>query len=177
MGEHVRDDELMDAAEGTASAVVRRHVEACVACRERVAEAAAGWEAARVADVPEPSPFYWEAFRRQLGRRVGAERRWRLAAWTPALAAAAVLAVGIGLFTRSPEPDRPADTLPAWTASWPAGEEDAGLARLGALALVDADEVAAGCSGITRCLAGLSDEEAMALADALTQELGQGSDL
>jgi len=177
MGQHVRDDELMDAAEGTASVAARRHVEACAPCRERVAEAAAGWEAARIADVPEPSPLYWEAFRRQLGHRVGAERRWRRAAWTPALAAAAALAVGIGFLTRAPEPARPADALPAWTASLPAGDDDSGLARLGALASVDADEVAAGCSGITRCLAGLSDEETMALADALSQELGQGSDL
>jgi hypothetical protein len=175
MGEHVRDDELMDAAERTASVAVRRHVDACAACRERVAEAAAGWEAARLADVPEPSPLYWESFRRQLGRRVGAERRWPLAGWTPALAAAAVLAVGIGLLARAPGRDLSATPLPAWTASLPADEE-AGLARLSADA-VDADEMAVGCNGITTCLAGLTDEEAMALADALSQELEQGSDL
>lgn len=178
MLEHVRDDELMDAAEQTASADVRRHVEACASCRERVEEVAAGLDLARAADVPEPSPLYWEAFRRQLGRKVGAERqRWRPAAWAPALAAAAVAVIAIGLFTPNRPPAAPASTLPAWSAALPSAEDDGGLAQLSTLATEAEDVALAGCSGVADCLSGLSEEETMALADALSQELGTGSDL
>ena len=179
MGEHVRDDELMDTAEATASAAVRRHVQACASCRERVDKVAEGWELAGQAEVPEPSPLYWESFKHQLGRRVGAQRWWRSAAWAPVLAAAAVLVIAAGVFLPRTEPVRPVTTLPAWSAALPAAEEDAGLVQLGALVADEPDELAAlgGCSGLARCLSGLSEEETMALADALSQELGPESDL
>jgi hypothetical protein len=173
----VRDDELMDAAEGTASAGVRRHVQACAACRERVQDAASGLDLARAADVPEPSPLYWEAFRRQVGRKVGAERRWRPAAWAPALAAAAVAVMAIGLLTPDRQALQPTSTLPAWSASLPSAEEEGGLAQLSTLATEAEDLALAGCSGVADCLSGLSEEETMALADLLSQELGTGSDL
>lgn len=173
MLEHVHDDELMDAAEGIASADVRRHVQACAACRERVEATASGLDLAQAADVPEPSPLYWEAFRRQVGRKVGAERRWRPAAW----AAAAVAVIAIGLLTPNRQPAQPTSTLPAWSASPLSAEDDSGLAQLSALA-TEAEEIAlAGCSGVADCLSGLSNEETMALADVLSQELETGSDL
>lgn len=173
MLEHVHDDELMDAAEGIASADVRRHVQACAACRERVEATASGLALAQAADVPEPSPLYWEAFRRQVGRKVGAERRWRPAA----LAAAAVAVIAIGLLTPNRQPAQPTSTLPAWSASPPSAEDDSGLAQLSALA-TDAEGMAlAGCRGVADCLSGLSAEETMALADVLSQELETGSDL
>jgi hypothetical protein len=177
MLEHVRDDELMDAAEGTASAGARRHVQACAACRERVEAAASGLDLAQDADVPEPSPLYWEAFRRQVGRKVGAERRWRPAAWAPALAAAAVAVIAIGLLTPNRQPAQPTSTVPAWSASLPSTEDDSGLAQLSALAAEAEDMAFAGCNGIADCLSGLSEEETLALADVLSQELGTGSDL
>jgi hypothetical protein len=177
MSQHVRDDELMDVAEGTAPAAVRRHVEACGACRERVAEAAAGWDLAAGADVPEPAPVYWDAFRKQVGRRVGSERGSRPVAWLPALAAAAVIAIGVGWLKPALAPTRPVSTLPAWSAALPAPGEEAGLAQLG-LDTATAEEWAmAGCSGLADCLSGLSDEETVALTELLSRELEQGSDL
>lgn len=173
MLEHVHDDELMDAAEGIASADVRRHVQACAACRERVEATASGLALAQAADVPEPSPLYWEAFRRQVGRKVGAERRWRPAA----LAAAAVAVIAIGLLTPNRQPAQPTSTLPAWSASPPSAEDDSGLAQLFALATEAEDMALASCSGVADCLSALSDEETMALADVLSQELETGSDL
>jgi hypothetical protein len=174
MREHVGDDELMDVVEGTASADVRRHVQACAACGARVAETSSALDLARDADVPEPSPLFWEAFRVQVGRKVGAERRSRLTGWAPALAAAAVAALGIGVLTQPHAPATPASTLPAWSASLPSGDES-GLAQLPLPA--DADELSLACSGVADCVSGLSDEESLALADVLSQELGTGSDL
>jgi hypothetical protein len=174
MSFHVRDDELMDAVEGLASPATRQHVQACADCRERVAEAAGGWEMARAADVPEPSPLFWDAFRSQVGRRVGSERRWRSSAWVPALAAAAAVALAVGLGSlRGP---RPAVTLPAWSASLPA-DEDAGLAQLVLDAGAAEEWAVAGCSGLADCLSGLSEEETIALTESLRADLEPGSDL
>lgn len=174
MLDHVRDDELMDAAEGTAAPVVREHVQACSACRDRVAEVSAGFDLARAADVPEPPPLYWDAFRRQVGRRVGAERLSRPAVWVPALAVAAVLALAIGWFGPGGAPEAPSATLPAWSASLPTDV----VAPLEALETVAPDDLAwAGCRGLADCLSGLSDEEATALADLLSRELAAPSDL
>jgi hypothetical protein len=170
MSGHVRDDELLDAAEGLAAPEVRRHVAACAACRARVEEAAAGFDLAREADVPEPSPLYWEAFRGKVRGRVAAERTWRRVAWMPALAAAAVTAIVIGWLAPKDRPVAPAATLPAWSASLPADDELLGLAAL--------DESAAatmiGCRGLSDCLADLSEEETIALAETLGEELGGG---
>ena len=170
MSEHVRDDELMDAAEGLASPDVRRHVSACPSCRARVEEAAGGFDLAREADVPEPSPLYWEAFRGKVRGRVAAERTWRRVAWMPALAAAAVTAIVIGWLAPKDRPVVPAATLPAWSASLPADDE------LLALATLDEGAGAAmiGCRGLSDCLADLSEEETIALAETLGEELGGG---
>jgi hypothetical protein len=177
MLEHVRDDELMDAAEGTASAGVRRHVQACAPCRERVAEAATGWDLARAADVPEPPPLFWDAFRRQVGRRVGSERRLRPAVWGPALAAAAAAAIAIGMLAPRPGTVQPVSTLPAWSASLTGGD-DTGLAQLAVLDAAEPDALATvGCRRLAECLSGLSDEETMALAEVLSDELEAGGDL
>jgi hypothetical protein len=177
MSEHVRDDELMDAVEGAAAPTVRQHVQACAVCRERVEQAAAGLDLARAADVPEPSPLYWDAFRKQVGRRVGHSRRSGIA-WLPALAAAAIAALAIGWLRPAPPSTVTPSPLPAWSASLPPVEEDAGLAQLGTLAVGTTDEWAAvGCRGLSDCLSGLSEEETRALADVLSQELEGGGDL
>jgi hypothetical protein len=176
MLEHVRDDELMDAVEGTASAGVRRHVEGCATCRERVAEASAGWDLARAADVPEPSPLFWDAFRSQVGWRVGSERRWRRAVWAPALAAAAAAMIAVGVLAPRPGTVQPVSTLPAWSASL--GGDDSGLAQLTVLDVAEPDALAAaGCRRLADCLSGLSDEETTALAEVLSDEFAAGNDL
>jgi hypothetical protein len=168
MSGHVRDDELMDAAEGLASGEVRRHLQACSDCRARVEEAAGGWDLAREADVPEPSPLYWEAFRGKVRGRVAAERSWARTAWVPALAAATLTALAIGWLGTGRDAPVPAATLPAWSASLPADDELAALATLGDAA----DPAVLGCSGVSDCLSGLDEEETIALAEVLSEELG-----
>jgi hypothetical protein len=135
---HPTDERLLDLVEGRAIDTTRAHVEACGQCRERVETARGGLLLAREADVlPEPSPMYWEAFRRQVDRQIvaaPAARRWSWG-WRPALASgAALLALVAALLpgTRAPRPTLETRTLPAWSALPPVAE-DASLALIGQL--------------------------------------------
>jgi anti-sigma factor RsiW len=180
---HVPEQRLLDVLEGRGAAD-RAHVDACPQCRTRLAEAQAGLALAVGAEVPEPSPLYWESLRRQVSRRVDEEGErqpafWRRISLGPALAAAAVLA-GIVTFLPmggrqpSPLPERP---LPAWSALPPA-EEDEGLDVLRAVAPTVADaSVPGACGGVAECVIDLSDEESQVLADHLRREIGEGTDL
>jgi hypothetical protein len=174
MWRHVSDAELMDVVEGGASAGGSRHVLDCPECAARVEQARAGLVLAREAKVPEPSPLYWESFGRQLGSRISsgaAEPAWMRRGFAPALALAAclVVALGIALPTSRVAAPRAASPLPAWSALPPA-EEDEGLEVLQAMSL--GEEPSPLCQqGATECVEGLSEDESLALADALRQEL------
>lgn len=171
MARHVTDETLLDALEGTADAESRRHAEACAACAERVEEARGGRVLAREAEVPEPSALYWEAFRRNVGRRIesdSAGRSWRWACLPVVAAAAAVLLAVPALRP----PFSPAPVLPAWSALPPA-DQDAGLAVLEGLDIAEADLSAVdGERDMIESLADLSDEEARAFQDALRNREG-----
>jgi hypothetical protein len=183
MASHVPEQRLLDVLEGRGAAD-RAHVDACGQCRTRLAEAQAGLALAVGAEVPEPSPLYWEALRRQVSRRVDEESERRPAFWRrlwlgPALAAAAAVA-GIVTFLPvaghhpAPLPEKP---LPAWSALPPA-EEDEGLDVLRAVAPAVADAPApTGCGSVAECVIDLSDEESQVLADNLRREIGRGTDL
>lgn len=172
MSRHLTDDQLTDVLEGAANGPARGHVESCPACASRVEEARSGLDLAREADVPEPSPLYWEAFRRSVERRIVAEaerRGWRRT-WLPVFAAAAALALIVPAL-RGPGRPSPAPALPAWSALPPA-DEDTALAVLEGVALADADlPVVEGDRGVAEELARLSDEEAWAVRDALRGSL------
>ena len=91
MGAHVPDGRLLEVLEGTGAAD-RPHVEGCPQCQARLAEAREGLALAVNAEVPEPSPLYWESLRRQVSRAVEREGQRRPAFWRlpfgPALAIA-----------------------------------------------------------------------------------------
>lgn len=174
MSRHLTDEELMDVLGGDANGPARRHRESCPTCASRVEEARDGLGLAREADVPEPSPLYWEAFRRSVERRIAAEakgRGWRRT-WLPVLAAAAGLALIVPALRGPGRPSpSPAPVLPAWSALPPA-EEDAALAVLEGVALADAGlPIVEGDRGLAEELARLSDEEAWAVRDALRRNL------
>jgi hypothetical protein len=184
MAGHVPEQRLLDVLEGTGVAA-RAHVEACAQCRARLAEAQAGLALAAGAEVPEPSPLYWESLRRQVSRRVDEQGArlpafWRRISLGPALAAAAAVLVGIVTLLPvagrlpSPLPERP---LPAWSALPPA-DEDEGLDVLRAVAPTVAEaSPPAACVGVAECVADLSDEESQVLAERLRQEIAQGKRL
>jgi hypothetical protein len=180
MWTHASDQDLMDVLEGAGRVSAVDHVERCDHCRSRLQAAREGLRLAQAADVPEPSPLYWESFRQQVGRRldsVPAPATWR---WTlgPAFAALAltlaVLSVpGLRLLQPAGESG---PVLPAWSPPLSA-EEDPGLSLIQALAPSE-DDLKAGSGGdaATDSLGELSDDESSALAEALRSEL-QGRNL
>lgn len=174
MSRHLTDEQLTDALEGAANALARRHVESCPSCASRIEEARDGLRLAREADVPEPPPLYWEAFRRNVERRIVAAekgRGWRRI-WLPVLAAAAGLALIVPALRAPGRPSpSPVPVLPAWSALPPA-DEDTALAVLEGVALAEADlPIVGGDRGVAEELARLSDEEAWAVRDALRSRL------
>lgn len=102
---HLRDKEFIDLLDGCVEATKLQHAAECAACRERVAEMRALLVRASEAEVPEPSPLFWDQFSSRVREAVataedgapagGAFRR----AWArhPQLAwrLAAVLVVGL----------------------------------------------------------------------------------
>ena len=129
MNRHLSDESLLSLAQGGDADGDRAHLSACGRCAERVEEARAGLALARRADVPEPSPLYWEAMRRSVERRIAEEPRssprW---VWlVPVLATAAAVVVVVLTTGRTHAPaSLPGPTLPAWSALPPA-EDDASL--------------------------------------------------
>jgi hypothetical protein len=178
MTRHLSDESLLSLAQGGDADGDRAHALDCGRCAGRVEEARAGLDLARRADVPEPSPLYWEAMRLRIERRIAEEpRRSPRWAWlAPVLATAAAVAVVALTTGRAHAPAAlPRPTLPAWSALPPA-EDDASLEVLEGVAVADGD---LGTDdegrGVSAFLAGLSDEEYRALADSL-REAGKGGE-
>lgn len=168
MTPHLTDDAALDAALESGSASARSHAQGCAACAGRVDELRGALELARTAEVPEPSPFYWQQLRSGVSRRIAGEPGPRRVAFLLPLAVVAGLgAVALSLvLPRTPEPP-PAAPLAAWSAL-PAEDEDDGLRVLEGLALASG-----GSSewpetfGLAGYLAGMSDDESVALAEGL----------
>jgi hypothetical protein len=111
---HVNTDELVDIAEGTRSEASAPHLAGCEPCRAQLHELRAMLSAARDADVPEPSPLFWDHLSSRVRDAVAAEaapRRWwlDLTAWTRVLmplsaVAVAGLLIAIMVNSRAPAP-------------------------------------------------------------------------
>ena len=174
MSVHLSDDAVVDLALGEGADSGRAHAGACEDCALRVAEARSAVELAQGADVPEPSPLYWQALRSGVSRRIAedAGRTRRLAIWLPLAAAAALTTV---LVTRPAqvEQGRVAPSLAAWSAL-PVEDEDDGLRVLEGVAL-SSDELGEWDrgEGLSVCLANLTDDESKLVAETL-REQGQG---
>lgn len=121
---HVTPDEFIDLAEGTRSEASHPHLAACAACRDQLATLRGTMTLAVDADVPEPSPLFWQKFSTRLGEQIdridaGSYRHPWLAWARPRvlvpLSAAAVLALVVA-FTANPR-RTPAPTTAATTAA------------------------------------------------------------
>lgn len=177
MRAHASVEDLMGVLEGQGARHALSHLDGCAQCRARLEHAREGLLAGRDVDVPEPSPLYWEAFRRQVSRRISADERalgwWRLG---PALIAAALLVALVSVLPfriHGPGASPVPQTLPAWSAL-PALEDDGGLSVLEAMTPSAEDLGPAAACGAGECLAELSDEESLAVAGALRDELAGG---
>ncbi len=184
-GGHVGEDVLIDLMDGVANAEACAHAASCLHCRARLDQAVSGLERARSADIPEPSPLFWESFRRQVDRRLEAgdpSPVWKRFAALPWLAAAAALVVAVAvLIPRGPAPapaPAPSAVLSAWSALPPA-DEDPGLDLLAAVVPGTSGlGPLAECQGLGDCMteaAALSEEESATLTEALRRDLGKQS--
>jgi anti-sigma factor RsiW len=175
MMRHLSDEAAQDLAEGGGREASRAHVAECPRCAARVEEARAGLALARRAEVPEPSPLYWEAMRRNVERRIAEDpRRTPRWAWLAPLAATAAAVAVVALTTgrtpgRAPSPE---PVLSAWSAL-PPEDEDVSLEVLEVLAAATGDlgPIDEG-QGVGAFVAGLSEEDVRALADTLRGQEG-----
>jgi len=177
MSSHLTSEDLMGTLDGTASAADRDHVASCAKCRTLIDEARAGLALAADSDVPEPSPLFWESFRRQVGRRIQTHQRL---AWgfrlLPLFAAAAALVLVLPSLRVVPPPTpAPDPALPAWSPLPPA-DEDSGLDVLAALAGSTSDLALGDCRGVAECTSELAEDESGELLQALRDALGRKGD-
>jgi anti-sigma factor RsiW len=128
---HLRPQVLIDAAEAETAAerpatpdapgtpgrlthAVRAHLDRCDRCAARVRETRAAIAAARgLADMPEPSPLFWDHLSARVRHATAADpvadrRSWGRAAWVPLVAGALAAAVML----MSPEEGTPGGPTP-----------------------------------------------------------------
>jgi hypothetical protein len=104
---HLSPDEFVDAAEGTRSEASLPHLADCDRCRRELADLRRTMSVAVDADVPEPSPLFWDHLSARIGERIDAEpgRQWWQAWIRPRvlvpLAAAVLLALIVALAPNS----------------------------------------------------------------------------
>jgi hypothetical protein len=176
MTPHLSDEDVLDLVLAEAPAPrPAAHAQACASCGARVAETRAALELARLSDVPEPSPFYWQSLRRGVSERIereGQGRRLRVFL-VPALAAAGLVAALVAL----PGPKREAPrgaALQPWSAL-PTESEDDELAVLEGLALASAEVGEwSPALGLGSSLASLSEDESRALVEGLRDQAQGG---
>lgn len=99
MTNHLSPEERIDALDGALEARRQAHVDACGACQQELTalrQMADELAASQAADVPEPSPLFWDHFQARVGAAVNAAEPapwWRGSsrAWLVLATAAAVL--------------------------------------------------------------------------------------
>jgi len=100
MTKHLAPYEFVDAAEDRLAPLRRAHLDECDRCRAEFAQLRTALaDVELVGDVPEPSPEFWEQFRRQLheatlDQPAPAPSWWR-SVWRPVLAAGTVAAAAV----------------------------------------------------------------------------------
>ena len=151
---HLSPDTFVDLLDGTTREDAVPHLATCEVCRRELDALRATWQAAADADVPEPSPLFWNHLSARVASAVAAEGQttrapwWRVGwSWNVAgLAAAAAAAVVVAVLVRPFEPAAPR-AVPAAPAAVAAASADA------------------------EPLAPLADDESMALVADLASEL------
>ncbi len=180
MSVHLKDEDLIDLLDGGGGTAGRTHAAACAACAARLDELRETFSLARRAEVPEPSPLFWEVFRKGVHRRIAEERRRSAWSWSwllpLAAAAAVVLLVARPRPANVPETAVSVERLPAWSAL-PPSEEDESLTVLEAVARDDGDLLGWDEGrGLGSFVASLNEEESQVLSESL-REREKGGEL
>ena len=119
---HLTPEELIDLAEGARAEAAAPHLQSCEVCRHQIVALRATMSAAADADVPEPSPLFWDQLSRRVREAVGGDEApasrfrgwggalggaWR--AWAMAGVAAAVI---ISIYVTAPDTS-PLSSIPS----------------------------------------------------------------
>ena len=106
---HLSPDTFVDLLDGTLAEAAVPHLASCGHCRQQLADLRATWQAATEADVPEPSPLFWEHLSARVHNAVAAEGQvrapwWRIDwSWTSVgLAGATLAAVALVVWLQVP---------------------------------------------------------------------------
>ena len=122
---HFSESELLDAAEGRLAGDRQRHAGECVACARQVDDLRTVLARAVDAEVPEPSPLFWDHLSARVREEIAHEapsrwgwasglRPWPVAATVAAVAIALLVMVGVFRSTsNSPIPGRIGGTSPS----------------------------------------------------------------
>ncbi len=70
---HLRDDEFVDWLDGALIETRAKHLEQCERCRAESDRLRSLMGTVRAAEVPEPSPLYWDNLSRRVRHRLEAE--------------------------------------------------------------------------------------------------------
>jgi hypothetical protein len=124
---HLSPGEFVDAAEGTLAAGRAAHLERCSRCAAQAVTVREALDAAALAEVPEPSPLYWQHLSARVRDRVAQETivpAWRATPWreyvtarTLVPAASALALAGAVMVSVLLLPRRPPASLPYETAA------------------------------------------------------------
>ena len=182
---HLSPDERLALIEA-AGAPEHPHLLVCARCRAEVEEGRAAFGEARLSDVPEPSPLFWEHLSVRVAERVAAEpespRRlgagWRLLVPAAVVVMAVILIVWVdrGALRQRVAPE-PAPAVVVETTASAVGDDES-WSMLGELAgEMDVDTLGdslgtSGASGAEKAVYQLSAQERASLAELLRAELG-----
>jgi hypothetical protein len=103
---HLTPEQLVDIADGTSASEAEGHLAACAECRRQLADMRGVMAMVSDADVPEPSPLFWEHLSARVDAAVAAEPApsgwnwWARAALPFVLATAAAIAIAFVTTTR-----------------------------------------------------------------------------
>ena len=182
---HLTSDQLVDLAEGVRPETSIPHLQSCAACRAQLAELRAILSAAAEADVPEPSPLFWDHLSARVHQAVEAERagamtrrwrwpsRWNVPLWIGSLAVIvlAVIFMARGSGSNAPGARESIEGVAESQADVPALVDDASLSLVADL-VTGLDWDAAVDAGLTTD-AGITDEVVTQLSDGERRELRQ----
>jgi hypothetical protein len=175
---HLSPHEIIDIAEGVRPEAGARHLASCEHCRRQLQDVRAAMTAARNADVPEPSPLFWDHFSARVSGAVASEGASGRLGWldrllpAPRIAApivvTALIVVAIVVAVRVAR--APSVTSPPATINAIVEPIDDPLLELVADLGVDVDWDSAAEVGLTT-REGTADKAVMQLTDAERVEL------